>query len=280
MKKLSIILLLACFAPIAVFAQLGGKGNSNVVAIGVKGGLSFPQMYYSDSHLNELPQPWLKDANGAFRILPIGGVFVDIPLGNFVSIAPEAMFAQRGTSMSYQHYSGSKVDYSISSRYVDLRIPVVARLNVVDAFQPYVVAGLEAGYLLGGQITEKRTAPYSIDTTINIGKANMATIHAGAFAGVGIRSDINCGAFTLMLKLDATYHHGFVDSYSSMEHEDASNPVNINAYNINGVRLPRGLEVCFSLGVPLKFNKVDDACSTFSNSKYRPKHHKGTMYGF
>lgn len=280
MKKLSIIILLALFAQVAAFAQINDQSSSNSVAIGIKGGLSFPRMYYSDNHLNELPQAWLKDSNGAFRIFPIGGVFVDVPLGDFVSVAPEVMFAQRGTSMTYQHYSGANVDYSINSKYIDLRIPVIARLKVVDAFQPYVLAGLEAGYLLGGQISEKRSAPIAFDTIINIGKANMAPIHAGVFAGAGIRSDINCGAFTLMLKLDATYHQGFLDSYSSMEHEESSNAVNINAYNVNGIRFPRGLEVCFSLGIPLKFHPVDDACSTFSNNKYRPKHSKGTMYGF
>lgn len=280
MKKLSIILLLALFVPFAALAQMSERGSSNSVAIGVKGGLSFPQMYYSDDNLNSLEQPWLKDAEGNFRILPIGGIFVDVPIGDFISIAPEAMFAQRGTSMNYRHFSGANVEYAISSKYVDLRVPVIARLKVVDAFQPYVLAGLEAGCLLGGQIQEKRTEPIAFNTTIDIGKANMATIHAGAFAGLGIRSDIDCGAFTLMLKLDATYHHGFLDSYSSMEHDESANALNINAYNITGVRMPRGLEVCVSLGIPLKFNNVDDACSAFSNNKYRPKHRKGAMYGF
>ena len=279
MKKLSIILLLACFVPIAAHAQLRGNDNSNAVAIGVKGGLSFPQMHYSESHLSELTQPWLKDAGGAFRIFPIGGVFVDIPLGGIVSIAPEAMFAQRGTSMNYQHFSGSDVSYTINSKYVDLRLPVVARLKVADAFQPYVLAGIEAGYLLGGQIHESLLEPISLDTAINIGKANMSAIHAGAFAGVGIRSDIDCGVFTLMLKLDATYHFGFLDSYSAKEHDETANSLIINAYNIDGVRLPCGLEVCLSLGIPLKFQAGDDACSTFSN-KYRPKHRRGTLNGF
>lgn len=279
MKKLSIILLLAFFIPVTSFAQLGKSGTGNVVAIGFKGGLSFPQMHYSDGPLHDLPQAWLKDAEGSFRMFPIGGLFVDVPLGDFVSVAPEVMFAQRGVSMRYEHFSGANVDYSINSKYVDLRVPVIARLKVAEAFQPYILAGLEAGYLLGGQIQEKRSAPIAFDTAIYIGKANMATVHAGVFAGAGIRSDINCGAFTLMLKLDATYHHGILDSYSSMERDESANASNVNAYYVEGKRFPSGLEFCLSIGLPLKFNATDDACSTFKD-KYHPKRNRGALNGF
>ena len=258
-KTISIILALFCLVTIGE-AQMRSNTKSNVAAIGIKGGLNVPSMLYTDGHLSTLDQD--------FGFKPVEGVFVDIPLGESFSLAPEAMYVHRGMSTSYEHHSGASVNYSISSSYVDLRLPFAYRLHVVDAFQPYAVAGVEAGYLLGGEIHLDRSNPIALDTTINIGSANMAQIHAGVFAGVGIRSDIDFGVFALVLKLEATYHQGVLDSFSKKEHDESSTPVNVNAYNITGVRLPRGIEFCVSVGVPLKFNTQKDACWTFSRNKY------------
>ena len=270
MKRLFATIVLAILLSKFCFSQMGNRDTKSV-SIGIKGGLAFPGMTYSDKHLSNLKQDFHSD--------PIGGLYVDVPFGNIVSVAPEAMFVQRGVTMNYQHYSGADVNYSINSRYVDLRIPVLARLKVTDGFQPYVFAGAEAGYLLGGQIHIDRQAPVAMTETINIGKANMAAIHVGAYAGLGIRSDNDFGFATIFVRIEASYHRGFIDSYSDMEHAETAIPVNINAYNIMGKRIPKGLELCLSIGMPLHFGNSDDACSTFKNN-YRPKHRKGVFYGF
>lgn len=270
MKRLLVIMVITLLLPRIGFSQVGNR-NTESVSIGVKGGLAMPGMAYSEKHLSELTQE--------LYMAPMCGLYVDVPLGGIVSIAPEVMFAQRGVSMNYQHYSGADVNYSIHSKYADLRVPVLARLKLADAFQPYVFGGAEAGYLLGGQIHIDRSAPVAMDETIDIGKANMAAIHVGAYAGLGVRSDIDCGFVTLSVRLEASYHRGFVDSYSEMEHAETAMPININAYNVSGKRMPKGLELCLGIGLPLRFDNSDDACSTFTN-RYRPKHRKGVMYGF
>ncbi len=260
MKK-TIIILMTVFCLVTLGqAQMKSNSLDNTVAIGVKGGLNVPRMLYTDGNLADLPQD--------FSFKPIGGLYVDIPLGEFMMLSPEAMFVQRGMSTSYEHHSGSQVNYHVASQYVDLRLPLAFRLRVVNAFQPYAVVGLEAGYLLGGEIHLDRTAPIALDETIAIGSANMAPLHAGVFVGLGIRSEIDFGSFGLALKLEATYHQGVVDSYSTMEHDETSTPLNVNAYNITGSRLPRGLEFCIGIGLPLKFNNQKDACWTFSRNKY------------
>ena len=270
MKKRLAIIVIALLLPALGFSQIGSR-NAECVAIGIKGGLALPGMAYSDKHLSELTQD--------SYMVPVGGIFVDVPIGGIVSIAPEVMWVNRGVKMQYTHFSGASVHYSIASNYVDLRVPVLVRLKVVDAFQPYVFGGAEAGYLLGGQIHIERSTPVALDETIDIGKANMASYHVGAYAGLGIRSDINCGSITLSVRLEASYHRGFVDSYSEMEHAETAVPVNINAYNITGKRMPKGLEICLGLGIPLRFDNSGDACSTFTD-KYRPKHRRGVLYGF
>ena len=270
MKKRLAIIVMALLLPALGFSQIGNR-NTESVAIGIKGGVALPGMSYSDKYLSELAQ----DAFFA----PVGGLFVSVPLGDIVSIAPEVMRVNRGVKMQYTHFSGAAVHYSIASQYVDLRVPVLARLKVAEGFQPYVFTGAEAGYLLGGQIHISRSIPIVMDEIIDIGKANMAPYHAGAYAGLGIRSDINFGSLTLSVRLEASYHHGFVDSYSEMEHAETAAPVNINAYNSTGKRMPKGWEICLGLGIPLHFDNSDDACSTFTD-RYRPKHRKGVHYGF
>lgn len=270
MKKRFAIIVMALLLSTIGYSQIGSR-NAESVAIGIKGGLALPGMAYTDKHLSELTQK--------SYIVPIGGIFVDVPIGGIVSIAPEVMWVNRGVKMQYTHFSGASVHYSIASQYVDLRIPVLVRVKVAEGFQPYVFAGAEAGYLLGGQIHIGRTVPITVDETINIGKANMAPYHIGAYVGLGIRSDIDCGSNTLSVRFEASYHHGFVDSYSEMEHAETAVPVNINAYNITGKRMPKGLEIGLGVGIPLHFDNSDDACSTFTN-KYRPKHRKGVLYGF
>lgn len=265
MRK-TVFILMALFS-LALMGQAQTRKNSsvNATAIGLKGGVSMPGMLFTDDNLAALPQD--------LDFKPIGGIYVDIPLGEAISLVPEVMFVQRGMSTSYEHYSGSLVNYSINSRYVDYRLPVAYRFRVADAFQPYIIVGLEGGYLLGGQIHLDRTSPSASDpiameTTIDIGSANMTLLHAGVYAGLGVRSDIDLGSFGLSLKFEATYHQGVIDSYSQMEHDELSTPLNVNAYNITGLRLPRGLELCIGIGLPLKFNTQKDACWSFSRNKY------------
>lgn len=264
-KAVLVLSVLLCFWATAL-AQMKKGGFGDATAIGIKGGLTIPKMLYTDGNLFSLDQD--------FVIKPIGGAFVDIPLNEMASFAPEVMLAQRGMATSYVHHSGTLVNYHIASNHVDLRLPFCCRYLVVNAFQPYAIAGIEAGCLLGGEIHLDRSNPdyaaaVDLDTTISIGAANMDLVHVGIFAGLGVRSDIDLGHYTLMIRLEATYHQGFVDSYSQMEHEETATPVNVNAYEISGLRLPYGFEFCLYLGVPLKFKHPRGACWSFSRNKYK-----------
>ena len=90
--------------------------KDNAVSIGVKGGINMPRMHYvNNKHLSSLPQAW--------KITPMGGVFVDIPIGDVFVIAPEFDYVQRGTDITYEHISGMQVHYAMSVAFVDFRIP-------------------------------------------------------------------------------------------------------------------------------------------------------------
>ncbi|MCR5659625.1 MAG: PorT family protein [Bacteroidales bacterium] len=267
MKKSILIASLLVIFSIGAMAQ-----KDNTVSIGVKGGLNMPQMmYFKNAYLSRLPQ--------AYQFKPTGGVFVDIPFNEIVALAPEFDYVQRGTDIAYEHLSGTQVHYIMDVTYVDFRLPLEFRLPIKPYLQPFAQVGAEGGRRMGGTIHIDRTQPVTLDATIDVGDANMTKIHAGVFGGVGIRSLLNVGYTGILLKLTASYHQGVLDTYTSSEMEESVPAVNVNAYQITGSRLPQGLEVCLSIGIPLKA-KPDDACSSFSRDRYRRHGNRRHLFGF
>lgn len=273
MKKYLIIILIVLSFNAVSFAQMSkNQPIGEATSIGLKGGLNMPRMlYFNNEALSQLPQ--------AFTFTPMGGLFFDIPMGNLFVVSPEFVYLKRGTDISYEHFSGAKVHYLMSVHFVDFRLPIEIRWPIKPYFQPYLMVGAEGGVRLGGQIHIDRTTPIVLDQTIDVGDANMNLIHAGAFAGVGIRSRIGLGSRHILLKLSASAHQGLLDNYGAAEKEGSVPAVNVNAYQVTGWRLSQGLEVCLSIAIPLE-KRVEDACSTFANDRYR-RHGKGRhLFGY
>ena len=273
MKKYLIIILVSLgFCAMSNAQMNNNQPTKEAVSIGLKGGVNMPRMFYfNNKALNQLPQ--------AYLFTPMGGLFVDIPLGSVFALSPEVVYLKRGTDISYEHRSGVKVHYSMSVHYVDFRLPLELRLPIKPYFQPYLMVGAEGGMRLGGQIHIDRTAPVELDKTIDVGDANMNLIHAGAFAGVGIRSKIGLGNRHLLLKLSASVHQGLLDSYAVGEKNESIPAVNVNAYQTTGWRLPQGLEVCLGIGIPLE-KQLEDACATFAKDRYRRRGVRGRLFGY
>ena len=273
MKKHLIVILLCVCAGTISFAQSGGNTSwQESVSIGLKGGINMPRMYYFNNEaLQQLPQ---KDT-----ITLMGGLFVDIPFGNVLALSPEVVYLKRGTDISYEHRSGSLVHYTMSVHYVDFRLPLEVRLPIKPYFQPYLTVGGEVGMRLGGQIHIDRTAPIELNQTIDVGDANMNMIHAGAFAGLGVRSRIGIGSRHILLKLGATVHQGLLDNYGAAEKEGSVPAGNVNAYQVTGWRLPQGLEI--TLGVAIHLEKhLEDACATFAKDRYHRRGNRGHLFGY
>lgn len=273
MKKLLLFLGLLIGLNYGAFAQMSSSQPfDKTISLGLKGGINMPRMwYFNNAALSQLPQ------NDTITLM--GGLFLDIPLNENMSFVPEVVYVQRGTDMCYVHRTGAKVHYNISVSYADLRLPVEFYWPIKPYFQPYIVAGVEVGSRLFGKIQMDRTDPIAMNDTILVDSSNMFLIHAGAFAGAGIRSRINLGAMEVLLKLSATFHQGFVDSYSPYEKNGIAQAQNVNAYQISGWRLPQGLEVTLGIAILLK-PRLKDACATFSNDRYRRHGNRGHLFGY
>lgn len=255
-----------------ILAQMSSSQPfDKTIALGLKGGINMPRMwYFNNAALSQVPQ---KDT-----LTIMGGIFADIPLSEGISFAPEVVYLQRGTDMRYEHRTGAQVHYSIKVAYADLRLPVEFYWPIRPYFQPYLVAGAEAGFRLFGEIHMDRTVPIALNETLPADSSNMFLVHAGAFAGAGVRSRIKLGAMEVMLKLSATFHQGFVDSYSPYEKNGTAQAQNVNAYQISGMRWPQGLEICLGIAIPLK-PILKDACASFSNDRSRHGN-RGHLYGY
>lgn len=256
MRKCLFILFLLASSICAV----GQRRSSNQISLGIKGGINFAGMAYTDWHLSELPQQ--------MPLRPVGGIYVDIPLSKYFGLAPEIMYVERGMKTTYFHYSNYEVQYEIHSRYVNLRIPFLAGINVISWMQSYLVAGVDAGWLLGGNIHLHQPGFPDPDATIMIGKANMRSLYLGAFGGVGIRFFRVINGQKAQLKIDATYNIDFVDTFTDMEHGDEAQPINVNAYNITGRRFPKGIEIMVGITLPI-FPDKNDACYNWERNYWK-----------
>lgn len=259
MKRLSIIIISLLLSQ-WVFAQRTNPASVDKVMLGFRAGVNLPGMLYTDKHLSVLPQQTV--------IKPVGGLYLYIPLTHQLSIAPEVVYVERGMKTSYTHSSGHEVTYSIHSRYVDLRVPLNYGFQVTSWFSPYLTAGIDAGYLLGGTIQLQQSGLPCPEATIMIGKANMRPLYGGVFGGVGTIFQLWFGRQLIHWTINAAYHIDLVDSFTKMEHTDAAESLNVNAYNTTGKRLPKGIEITIGFAIPLVSDN-DDACTNWERKYWK-----------
>ena len=229
---------------------------SKRVSMGVKVGATDAIMEFTDDNL--------KDLSRTSVIRPVGGIYVEIPVAKFFSVSPEIMFMQRGTTVSY-NWEGYTTDYRLNSRAIDLRIPLQFYWVASNVFKPYVFFGPDFSYVIGGKINLDQPDGEMGNKEIEIGEANMNKYDVSVMAGIGFRFDINMDKRYLYIKIEGSYNHGLLNTYSQREMDDAVQSANVNAYNVTGKRYNRSFEVMISVGMP--FYKKGDMCSYFGRKR-------------
>lgn len=274
---LSIVLICCCCSLCAQRHRVPGSSQKSV-GIGVVGGANLA----SFSYFGDIEKQGLDFDSVLYRIRPLAGVSVEIPLGNYFYIAPEVIWAGRGDSRLFQSavWNDSYVRYQAKSYYLELQVPMSLVIPINNTYQPYVFVAPGFGLTLPmGDISQySLDKPQSINQAVAIDSSNMALYDASFMAGAGMRFNVDFSTFYLAFKLEAGYHFGLLDTYSPMEHNDMATAVNVNAYNVKGKRLNRGLEIRLSVVLPLRF-PPGDACSNWSRDVY-PVSRKGQRFSF
>ena len=179
------------------------------------------------------------------------------------AVRPELTFLSRGLKIEGigKDFVTDDVTYSLKSRYVDIRVPVIYNFGEYSwRWRPYVYAAPVLGFSTGGDINLNYSdgtgyyEGYSMDLT----DANMASVYFAASVGAGVKYGLDVRGSKCYVGLEANYEFGLTNTYSKKE-RDGEVIINSGAlypaYSIDGSRKFRGLELRLSVGVPFSVFK-------------------------
>lgn len=237
------------------FGNIKRKPNkTNAPYVGLKAGYSLYNMRFSNKNYDKLP--------GEYLMKPVLGVYFECPIDKIkgLSVGCEAIIIERGMKKSFYFRDLVRENDVIDAKYFDFRIPVSYRFCRSRVVNPYVFAAADFAFCYGGTVSTEFPDGELTGASIDISKSDavMSIFDASIVAGAGLRFNIGFRLFTLVIKADAAYNFGLINTMSSTD----GTPVNVYAWTFNDkqTRFNRGLEFMLSIGIPLRFNRGRDAC--------------------
>ena len=229
---------------------------SDGVVYGVKVGANSTWLYYTNPHLKVLPHDLM--------IGPTASVFIEVPFFDVFSFAPELNVQQKGGAISYIYEEDYHVEYKLKAMCASARLPLLIYVPVSKYFKPYIFGAAEIGRVVGGSISLSQPGLEIPSVSLPISASNMNMWYWAPIVGAGFRVNIPLPHVTLVLKLDAAYNWGLSDTFSMQEHDETAIPTNVHAYNHQGARYLRGLELNIGIGfTPAKRSICDQFNSSF-----------------
>lgn len=229
---------------------------SNGIVYGIKVGANSTWLYYTNPHLKVLPHDLM--------IGPTASVFIEVPFYDVLSFAPELNLQQKGGATSYIYEQDYHVEYKLKAMCASARLPLLLYIPVSKYFKPYVFGAAEIGNVIGGSISLSQPGLEIPSVSLPISASNMNMWYWGPLVGVGFRENIPFPRFTVVMKLDAAYSWGLSDTFSQQEHDETAIPTNIHAYNHQGARYLKGIELNVGIGItPAKRSICDQFNSSF-----------------
>lgn len=288
MRKLVTLLIAIAFA-IPANAQFQAESSRKVerapIGVGIKVGATLPEYRYDAKDLNTLGRNSIgMDTLWQKRVRLSAGVQVEIPMSENFLFTPELIYTSKGDRRVYRNKpSGSTLTYEAKVNYLDLRLPLTYVVPMKGKLKPYVFAGLDAAmvlpYIKMDSVEINLSGTLSQGTEIEVNKSSMAPFDVSAFGGLGLRFTFDFNRFLLVMKLEADYNFGLLNTYSKDEIATQVPAANLGVggtHYILGSRKNQGLEAFLTVVLPLKFYR--DACS-FGTSRVN-KGKKGQLYGF
>ena len=228
MKKCLILIILALTAVLPLEAQFAkplkhkkvGEGNSALPwRIGVTGAYAWNDMIYTATDK--------VDAVGYHA--PNFGVAAEYNVFNGLAVGLDVSYAMRGTRKettsvfltSYSTTATAHVNYEMTLRAIEARIPITLYLGANDNWKPYVYLAPRVSVWLGDSIRWERTydndsyAPVVFHSAVN--NDNLKPYDIGAVAGIGISRRLLLGRTQMFVKLDVSYSISVLSNFSENE---------------------------------------------------------------
>lgn len=182
------------------------------VAIGLKGGANFGNVYMTDA-LDDLA-PDFKSATGA-----VAGGVAEISFGKYFAVQPEVNWVQKGFRFTQdinvpigKFDIPAGVQAQIKTNYIEM--PLLAKAKVGnDVIQAYAVLGPSFGYAMNGKLITRTRFLFEFDpinTNLNFESLDYNRFEVSAVGGVGMQVNFNGGKWFA----DARYTQGLTQLYN------------------------------------------------------------------
>ena len=287
MKKFNIIIALCLMVVLPLQAQFAkplksrnlNASNSSFISVGITGSYAANDMIYTAMH------------KGEFQVYhgPTAGIAVEYNTMKNVGIGLDVSYVMRGareatssTFLSdYSTMTTARVNYQMSLKGVEARIPVTLYLGSGETVKPYVYLAPRVSVWLGDSIRWERTyddASYApVVYTHAVDKGTMNPYDISVVAGLGLCSRIMLGQMPLFLKFDVNYGISVLSTFSKEEiaaaNEGSETFVFYGFGDVEhedlGRRYLQNAEARLTILIPLK-KRLRDACA-FDQGMRKPK---------
>lgn len=229
-----------------------GRDRGSVPTIGIKGGLTDYYMSFAYDKYNKLPNDIV--------LKPGFGLYIEYPIKKLKhwTVGGDVMLIERGFQKSFNFRDDMPEVDQIKANYLDIRIPISYYFYPTKLLSPYFFVAPDFGLCYGGEFSKTFSENPEYNSSVDISNSDaMSSFDISLAMGAGLRYNIHFQVFTLVLKLDGSFNLGLLNTNGASE----STYVDNIAYHVNNdSRINRGFEVMFSIGIPLKFNRLHDSC--------------------
>lgn len=211
--------------------------NNEKIYFGAKSGINLSYMLYDSYKINASYRPVIKP-------LPISGVFIEFKFGEVLAIAPTFEYKGYGTILKSSLIEDTP--YKFTSHTINFELPFYFDLPIGEYVRPYLLVSPEVNVNIGGRI---KLGDYAINT----GTSSVSKFNSAVKLGAGLDFWYEFFDSDAFVRVDAGYSFGLTNTYSEMELNGESVPVNMNSWKAEGYRKTRGIEICVSFAFPFYF---------------------------
>jgi len=239
--------------------------------IGIKLGLNFPSMSYSDEVFDFYQSSVY--CNGTAE------VFYEYAVRRFPSLwaRPGIKIVTRG-----QHIERPEFTYELDVNHIEINLPMALTFfKDVKSVYPYVICGPVIGFARSGDIYMS-SGGANESYAVEVSTSNFSSYAVGLFLGAGVRYPFSIKKSPVVLGFEAGYHLGLTNTYS--DNELSGNAIAVNmpdmpTYSVSGSRKNRGFECGVTFSFPFNVTKArratvvynnlyTQACELYFNGKY------------